>query len=184
MRLLSARMNVSRSAAVKPYLPPGVIRGFDLDRAQCDDRGARNNSYFLTVDRSGQPFAQVPFRVGDGQRCHKPNINPLKGSVKTVNRLLMEPIRGGRADSPATPEEPFWLLRRGLSRSFYFFRSARFETRSLPAMQAPSSDRLASTNASPAACTGALVDGSLIPFAPFSFSAFDLTFAPRSCQLP
>jgi len=21
----------------------------------------------------------------------------------------MEPIRGGRADSPATPEEPFWL---------------------------------------------------------------------------
>jgi len=56
-------------------LPPGVIRGFDLDRAQCDDGGPRNNSYFLSVDGSGQPFAQVLFRVGDGQRCNKPNIN-------------------------------------------------------------------------------------------------------------
>jgi len=56
-------------------LPPGVIRGFDLDLAQCDDGGPRNNSYFLSVDGSGQPFAQVLFRVGDGQRCNKPNIN-------------------------------------------------------------------------------------------------------------
>ena len=56
-------------------LPPGVIGGFNLDRAQRDNGGPGNNSYFLTIDCSGEPFAQVLFRVGDGQRCRKPNIN-------------------------------------------------------------------------------------------------------------
>ena len=60
--------------------PPGIIGGFDPDWPQRDDGGSGNNSYLLAVYRRRKPFAQILFRVGNCECCHKPIIALLRAN--------------------------------------------------------------------------------------------------------